>query len=203
MAKIDKEQKRTWGGRRPGSGRKSIGSKQFPVTLSGELAKLVEGQENRSRFIKDCIEKALQMDVVGGLDGEVMEPIELPFFDVNVAAGPPAEVGDAGFGEKLDLADLLCPNKHPYVMCYVNGESMIGARMFTGDIAVVDVSPRIPSAREVALCEVNGGYTFKYVRQTKDGFTLVPANPDFKEFEVRPGDDFHIRGIVKSVIRKM
>lgn len=212
MEKKDNEKKRTWGGARPGAGRKSNGNKSFPVRVSGELAKLVEAQENRSEFIRECIIKATKMDehlqknammaVVEPADGEILDAVELPFFDNAVAAGYPTDLGDIHHGETINISEILCPGNHPQITCLVKGESMIGARIFPGDYIVVDVSPRIPTEHEIALCEVNGEYTIKYVKQVAEGFMLVPANEKFKPVLVRPGDDFHIRGIVKSAVRE-
>lgn len=218
MIDSEKKQKGSWGGRRQGAGRKNIGSKAFPFRVAGDTAKLVEAQENKSQFVKECIEyaakakglldkdgkmvKAMNLSlVVSPAEGEILDTVELPFFDNAVAAGYPTGLGDIQYGESINISEILCPGNHPQIICPVKGESMIGARIFPGDYIVVDVSPRIPTEHDIALCEVNGEYTIKYVKPVAEGFMLIPANEKFKPVLVRPGDDFHIRGIVKSTIR--
>lgn len=48
-----------WGGRRQGSGRKTIGQKPMALKLDNDLLPYVQSQPNKNRFINDCIRKTI------------------------------------------------------------------------------------------------------------------------------------------------
>ena len=79
---------------------------------------------------------------------------------------------------------------------------MIDADIHSGDILIVDKSNRNPSEHEVDLCELNGEYTIKYVNSRNGKWWLVPANPDFPEIEIAPGDNFNVWGVVTYIIHR-
>lgn len=79
---------------------------------------------------------------------------------------------------------------------------MIDAGVHDGDLIIVDKSLRNPSEKEIAVCELNGEYTLKRVRQREGRLWLVPANPEFQEIEVCEGDDFSVWGVVTYIIHK-
>lgn len=80
--------------------------------------------------------------------------------------------------------------------------SMIEANVHDGDILVVDKSNRNPSEKQIAVCELNGEYTVKYVIQKENSSWLVPANPNFPEIEITDGDSFSVWGVVTYILHK-
>ena len=97
---------------------------------------------------------------------------------------------------------MLCSNPEASYLIRVQGDSMIDAGINYGDIIIVDKSNRNPSEKEVAVCELNGEYTIKKFVRNEDRAWLVPANPEYLEIEIKPEDDFSIRGTVTYVIHK-
>ena len=102
----------------------------------------------------------------------------------------------------LDLNALLVKRPAATYFVRVEGDSMIDAGIYSGDVVVIDRSLRNPNENEIAMCEHNGEYTIKYVR-CHDGKTwLVPDNIDFPEREIKEGDTFNVWGVVVLVIHK-
>lgn len=205
----EEKKKNTWGGRRKGAGRppKKVKSRFYTVRVAGELAPFVDANENKSKFINDCI----RMIVNSGPDfskiGEVwpvteIKDMKLPFFDISLKAGFPVPLDNDESSQNIGLLKMLCPNPEASYLIRVDGNSMIDADIYSGDIVIVDKSNRDPDESQVAVCELNGEYTLKrFVR--KDGERwLVPANPDYPEIKVSEDDDFSIWGTVTYIIHK-
>lgn len=213
---MKKEKKNGWGGARKGAGRPRTDSRRYGFMAGGEIAAMIDAQENKSEFIKSCMEQgikvmteqenrktqgeepSLMVEPVG--EDEALPQIDIYDTEMPVVCGVPLGLGDVTSVELTNLSSMLVPEDHPARACRVKGDSMIEAHMFEGDIVLVDVSPRVPSENDVALCELNGEYTFKYIRRHDDKVWLVPANPDYKEIEITCYDEFHVRGIAKSVV---
>lgn len=128
--------------------------------------------------------------------------VDLPFFDISVAAGFPIPLDNDEKAQSIHLLKMLCPHQESSYLIRVKGNSMIDADIHDGDIVIVDKSNRNPSESEVALCEFNGEYTLKRFVKKGDVGWLVPANPEFKEIKVTPDDDFSVWGTVTYVIHK-
>ena len=129
--------------------------------------------------------------------------MHLPFYDQRVTAGFPVPLDNDEKSQDIDMLRLLCPHPESSYLIRVQGESMIDAGIESGDIVIVDKSRREPSAKEIAVCELNGEYTLKRVAVDKDGTRwLVPANPEFPRFQISDGDAFSVWGIVTYIIHK-
>lgn len=131
-----------------------------------------------------------------------MKDLRLPFFDVNIVAGFPIPLDNDEKSQDIELLRMLCPNPEASYLIRVEGNSMIDAGIYNGDIIIVDKSNRNPSPTEVAVCELNGDYTLKrFERRGEEGW-LVPANPKFPEIKVTENDSFSIWGTVTYIIHK-
>ena len=200
------EEKKRWGGKRAGAGRPSTHSKLYALRLPEELAAVVDAQPNKTDFIKKCIVKSVT-DVPDLPFGKIypakgMEEVRLPFFDIGIVAGFPIPLDNDERAQDIELLKMLCPNPESCYLIRVDGNSMIDAGIYSGDVVIVDKSNRNPSEAEVAVCEFNGEYTLKRFVM-RDGFGwLVPANPDFPEIRVTPEDDFSVWGTVTYIIHK-
>lgn len=104
--------------------------------------------------------------------------------------------------QDVDLLKLLCPKLNVSSLIRVKGDSMTDADIYDGDIIIVDRSNRNPTDRELAVCELNGEYTIKYVRVRDQRGILVPANRDYPEWRITPDDHFNIWGTVTYVIHQ-
>ena len=207
---MNEDNQKQWGGRRKGAGRPATDSKLYTLRLPGELAQVVDGQRNKTEFIKQCIVETLQEQ-----RGAVPQPawgetvpatavkgLQIPFFDIGIVAGFPIPLDNDERAQNIELLQMLCPNPEACYLIRVQGNSMIEANIHSGDIVIVDKSNRNPTESEVAVCEFNGEYTLKrFVRRDGMGW-LVPANPDFPEIPVTPDDEFHIWGTVTYIIHK-
>ena len=128
--------------------------------------------------------------------------MRLPFFDVDIVAGFPIPLDNDEKGQDIELLRMLCPNPEASYLIRVQGNSMIDAGIYDGDIIIVDKSNRNPSPMEVAVCELNGEYTLKrFERRGEEGW-LVPANPSYPEIRVTEEDSFSIWGTVTYIIHK-
>lgn len=204
--------KNTHGGRREGAGRPKGQSRLFAFRADADLARYIDGRANKTRFITDCISRAMAEDVQAAsgspewLDGMIgadrLQPLRLPFFDVKVAAGFPVPLDGDEQAREMDVWRMLCPHPEASYLIRVRGESMIEAGIASGDILIVDKSNREPLDNQVALCELNGEYTVKYVARREGRLCLVPANKDYPVIEVNAGDDFSVWGVVTYIIHK-
>jgi len=202
--------KKTWGGRREGAGRPKTDGKNFAFRAGGELAKLIEEQRDKSGFIRDCIQVAMaaRTEVPDFTRlGEVypatsVREMTVPFFDIGVVAGFPIPLDNDERAQDIELLQMLCPHPEASYLIRVQGDSMIEAGIQSGDIIIVDKSNRNPSETEVAVCELNGEYTIKYVHKEEGRGVLVPANPNYPKIPIKDGDSFSIWGVVTFIIHK-
>ena len=128
--------------------------------------------------------------------------MRLPFFDVDIVAGFPIPLDNDEKGQDIELLRMLCPNPEASYLIRVQGNSMIDAGIYDGDIIIVDKSNRNPSPTEVAVCELNGEYTLKRFEKRGEEGWLVPANPSYPEIRVTEEDSFSIWGTVTYIIHK-
>lgn len=202
------EKKERRGGRREGAGRPRSDSKLYTFRAPGRMAMLIDAQDNKTEFIKGCIAK--EIDALGsglGKMGKVypvaeVADLRLPFFDVGIVAGFPIPLDNDERSQDIELLKMLCPNPEASYLIRVEGNSMIDAGIYSGDIIIVDKSNREPSPSEVAVCELNGDYTLKHFVKRGDEGWLVPANPDYPELKVTEDDDFSVWGTVTYIIHK-
>ena len=80
------------------------------------------------------------------------------------------------------------------------GDSMIGARIYNGDLAYIRAQPSVENG-QIAAVYIDGGEhegaTLKRVRYVHDGIVLMPENSDFEPM-IFTGDDVekvHILGL--------
>ena len=131
-----------------------------------------------------------------------LHDIRLPFFDIDIVAGFPLPLDNDEKAQDIELLRMLCPNPEASYLIRVQGNSMIDADIYDGDVIIVDKSNRNPTPSEVAVCELNGEYTIKrFERRGEEGW-LVPANPDYPEIRVTDEDCFSVWGTVTYIIHK-
>lgn len=204
----ENEKKERRGGRREGAGRPHSDSKLYTFRTSGKMANFLDTQDNKTKFIKRCIVKEIDtMDARIRKMGEVypvsqVKDMNLPFFDIGIVAGFPIPLDNDERSQDIELLRMLCPNPEASYLIRVEGDSMIDAGIYSGDIIIVDKSNRIPSPTEVAVCELNGDYTLKRFEKRGDEGWLVPANPNYPEIKVTEGDSFSVWGTVTYIIHK-
>jgi DNA polymerase V len=116
-------------------------------------------------------------DINGFLDVQRGSRIAVPFAGVSVKCGFPSPAEDYLDGP-LDFNELLVVNPAATFAVRLAGESMIGAGLFPGDIAVVDRSVT-PTNNCIVLALLDGEFTVKRYRRSNGTVTLSPENTKF------------------------
>lgn len=126
---------------------------------------------------------------------------ELPLYAEGVSAGLPFHADDS-VEKRLDLNELLV--KHPTATFFVKvqGESMIGAGIFSGDILLVDRSIE-PVDGAIVIAQLNGEFTVKRLKFSGGRPYLLAENPNYKPIQMKEGVEFVVWGVVTSVIHKV
>ena len=141
-------------------------------------------------------------DINGFLD---VRPISghasVPFAGVAVECGFPSPAEDYLDGP-LDFNDLLVVNPAATFAVRLAGESMIGAGLFPGDVAVVDRSV-VPTNNCIVLALLDGEFTVKRYRRRGAIITLVPENAAFSPIVITEERAFEIWGVITRSIRML
>ena len=97
------------------------------------------------------------------------------FYDVGISAGFPSPAQD--YEEpRLHLNDLLIKNPDTTFVTKANGDSMIGAGIYDGDMLVVDRGLTNYKDKVVIAC-INGEFTVKRYKIERGRPVLKPQNP--------------------------
>ncbi|MBJ6726410.1 transcriptional repressor LexA [Geomesophilobacter sediminis] len=84
----------------------------------------------------------------------------------------------------------------------VKGDSMIGAGIFDGDLALVRPQP-VAENRDTVVVMVEGEATLKWFYRERDRIRLQPANPNMEPIMVGPDKDVSIVGKVIGIYRQL
>ncbi len=124
----------------------------------------------------------------------------IPYYDYGVPAGFPS-IAEDYIEQALNLNELVV--KHPAATFFVRveGESMQGAGIFTGDILVVDRS-LFPSSGQIVIALLNGEFTVKRLKKEKQRILLVAEHPSYAPIIVSEESDFQVWGVVTYVIHR-
>ncbi len=127
--------------------------------------------------------------------------IKRPLYLSRVPAGTFSPADD--YIEKaLDLNEHLIKHEAATFFCRISGDSMKGAGIFSGDLAIVDRSIKAVSG-SIVVVNLNGETNCKRLKLAKNKTYLCPENPDFKTIEINSDADFEIWGVVTNVIHKV
>ncbi len=121
----------------------------------------------------------------------------------SIRAGFPSPADD--YKERpLDLTDLVVPHPISTYFMRVEGDSMIGACIYSGDVIVVDRAITA-SHNRIIVAKLGEDFTLKrlqYIKGSKRIF-LKPENPQYQLTEVTHREDFEIWGCVTWVVHKL
>lgn len=117
----------------------------------------------------------------------------------HIAAGKPVLAVEQARGTVAVDRSLLRGRK-AYAL-EVEGESMVGARIFDGDYVVVR-NQQTADDGDIIVALVDDEATLKRVYRERGGVRLEPANPRMKAIHVRDRD-FRVQGKVVSVLRML
>ncbi len=133
-------------------------------------------------------------------EGGEFKQLDIQLFSDAVTAGFPSPATDY-CERKLDLNELCI--QHPAATYFVRaqGDSMIEAGIFPGDVLVVDRS--ITAAHgDIVIVSVNGELTVKQL-ETRPRMRLVPMNSQYQPIDVPDDADLEVFGVATTVIHSL
>ena len=125
---------------------------------------------------------------------------KVPLFTESVAAGFPSPATDY-CESRLDLNELCI--KHPAATYFVRaqGDSMIGAGIYPGDVLVVDRSLTAKHG-DIVIVALNGELTVKKL-ETKPTLRLVPMNSQYSPVEIPEETEIEIFGVATTAVHSL
>lgn len=124
--------------------------------------------------------------------------LAVPLYSSRISAGF-ASPADDHLENRLDLNQLLVPRPSATFMLKVEGDSMIGAGIYDGDLLIVDRS-EIAVNGSIVIAVVHGELTVKRLQRDALGLRLMPENPKYKPIVIGENSDFLIWGCVTHAI---
>jgi repressor LexA len=122
---------------------------------------------------------------------------EIPILGT-VAAGWPSPAEEE-IPDTLSLDDYLISNKEATYLFKVRGDSMIGAGIMDGDMALVERGAPVKDG-DIVLAEIDREWTLKYFRKRGGKVYLEAANKKYGN--IFPNEELKIAAVLVSVIRK-
>jgi len=124
----------------------------------------------------------------------------LPLYVTQPAAGFPAP-GDDMVEEALSVHELLVKNEISTFFVRLEGNSMEGAGIFSGDILVIDRSVE-PVSGKIVVAVIDGGMVVKRLQKTAGGMILASENTDYEPIYINEQEGCVIWGVVTGSIRQ-
>jgi len=126
--------------------------------------------------------------------------LDIPLFLDKVPAGFPSPASD--YCERsLDLNELCIRTPAATYFVRAQGDSMIEAGIFSGDVLVVDRSLEAKHG-DIVIAEFNGELTVKKL-ELKPETRLVPMNSQHAPVSIPDGAELEIFGVVTTVIHSL
>lgn len=131
---------------------------------------------------------------------DVGKGINVPLYSSAPAAGFPAP-GDDLVEAELNVHDLLVRHPEATYFVRVQGNSMEGAGIFSGDILVVDRSVE-PQHGMIVVAAVGGGMVVKRLRKDGGELYLVSEHADYEPILVNESNECFVWGVVTGSVRQ-
>jgi len=124
---------------------------------------------------------------------------KLPLYSSHVAAGFPSPAAD--HIEKHISLDELFEIRAPHVyLVKVEGDSMQGAGIYSGDIVIVDRSLYAEHG-DIIIAALNTEPVCKRLHMRGNAVILMSENPKYPPRHVMEGDELVVWGVVKYSVR--
>ena len=117
----------------------------------------------------------------------------------SVRAGLPEQAPDSA-AQSITIDSYLIAHPSKTSLVRVKGDSMNGAGILDGDLAVVEWRTDARPG-EVVVALVDGELTLKYLARDKSGYYLRPANDAYPE--IRAGGQLEISGVMVGLVRRL
>ncbi len=134
-----------------------------------------------------------------GESGEFTQ-LGIPMFADAVPAGFPSPATDY-CERKLDLNELCIQKPAATYFVRAQGDSMIDAGIFPGDVLVIDRSIEA-SHGDIVIAAVNGELTVKLL-ETRPQTRLVPMNSQHAAIVIPEETELEIFGVATNVIHRL
>lgn len=132
---------------------------------------------------------------------EGLNGIFVPLVESSVEAGFPSPADDY-LDQPLNFNELLIENPAATFAVRISGESMSGAGLYPGDIAIVNRARRAVNGN-VILALVDGDFTIKRYRNRGGLIRLTAENPAFSDIPITADTAFEVWGVVTHSIRML
>lgn len=198
--------RRTGAGRPAGSGRidtsEPLTQIRVPVTDKSAVIDFVSHRQARRREVEvRSVEELARLHPDQFMLPDTNAPrVSIPLFATGVRAGFPSPADDY-VETKLDLNSYLIQDVPGTFFARVEGDSMIGAGLFDGDVIVVDKG-RTPVNGDIVVAAIDGEFTVKRLHRNGGRVTLLPENPNYPPIQPTYEQDFMICGVVTGSVRK-
>lgn len=135
--------------------------------------------------------------VLGGVGNDTNK---IPLYSSRPQAGFPSP-GDDQIENILDINDLVVQNPASTFFVRVEGDSMIGAGIFSGDVLAVDRS-LTPKDGSIIVAAVYGEMVVKRLHAKGNTHELVSENDSYEPIALENNDDCFVWGVVVGSIRQ-
>ena len=120
--------------------------------------------------------------------------LTLPLILGQVPAGFPSPAMDY-IQKRLSTDDLLIHDSTATYFVKAQGDSMVDAGIFDGNVLVVDTG-RPAQVGDIVVAYIDGGFTVKRLHKGEAGFELHPENAAAAYPVIRPTEELRIYGVV-------
>tara|TARA_B100000282_G_C31427516_1_gene351967 strand:- start:60 stop:491 length:432 start_codon:yes stop_codon:yes gene_type:complete len=126
---------------------------------------------------------------------------DLPIYENAVQCGFPSPADDF-LDLDINLNDYLVKHKSATFCVKVNGSSMDGVGIHSGDVLIVDRAESVQN-NSIVLAVIDNEFTVKSIKKNAGKLYLNPANDNYKPIEITEDMNFHIWGVVTFVIHAL
>jgi DNA polymerase V len=140
-------------------------------------------------------------DINAFFDVEATTSLTVPLVGAGAACGFPSPADDH-LDRPLDFNELLVQNSVATFAVRIAGESMTGAGLFPGDIAVVDRS-LTPANGCIVLALIDGEFTIKRYQMSGGAVVLRAENPAFDDIALNEETGLEVWGVLRHSIRML
>ncbi|MBK9248941.1 MAG: hypothetical protein IPM69_12705 [Ignavibacteria bacterium] len=124
-------------------------------------------------------------------------------FSANAPCSFPARPVSDDIETEINFSKFWVPNAKDSYSVTATGDSMTGARIYEGDMLVIDCSVE-PRTGNIVAAWVNGDLTIKRLQTTIEGHPILKAeNSNYESLYIQENDDFRVLGVITSVHRKL